>query len=86
MDENETIRRIARRAQALFAKHGIKRSRLEFRMEITYAHEDCGLRLEELLGAPDFDFIHDVGGIARHLDHETLKLGGCFLPRFAVRS
>ena len=53
-------------------------------MDITYAHEDTPLRLEELLAADDVNFAHDVGGIARHLDHETLVLGDCFVPRFAA--
>jgi hypothetical protein len=34
----------------------------------------------------DFDdgnFLHDIGGIYRHLDRSTGQLTGCFLPRCA---
>jgi hypothetical protein len=41
------------------------------------------LRLAEMLFGRDSDFLHDVAGINRHLDRETLKLKDCFLPRFA---
>jgi hypothetical protein len=38
---------------------------------------------ERLLAADDFNFIHDVGGIQRHMNRETGKLENCFLPRCA---
>lgn len=38
---------------------------------------------DKLLHAPDFDFIHDLYGIEKHLDKETGKLTGYFLPRCA---
>lgn len=38
-----------------------------------------------LLEAPDFDFAHDIAGIANHIDRETGRLGSCFLPRCAKR-
>lgn len=41
--------------------------------------------LDTLLVSSDFDFSHDVFGIMRHMDRETGKLGGCFLPRCARR-
>jgi len=30
--------------------------------------------------------MHDVSGIARHLNRETGRLEGCFLPRFSDHS
>lgn len=42
------------------------------------------LRLEELLKADDFNFLHDIGGINRHLDRDTGTLQNCFSPRYSV--
>lgn len=44
----------------------------------------CPLKLDELLAARDSDFMHDVCGISRHLDRTTGRLGGGFLPRYAL--
>lgn len=46
--------------------------------------QGCELKLQEWLDAPDLDFAHDFNGIVRHIDRNTGKLGGCFLPRFAA--
>ena len=43
------------------------------------------LRLKDLLEAEQFDFVHDVMGITRHIDRTTGELADCFEPRFAVR-
>ena len=40
------------------------------------------LRLHDLLNADDFNLMHDVVGISRHIDRETGKLQNYFLPRF----
>jgi len=55
-------------------------------MDIIATHiSGCPLLLKELLNnANDFDFIHDVSGIHRHLDRETGKLENFFIPRFAA--
>jgi hypothetical protein len=42
------------------------------------------LRLEDLLVADDFNFMHDVGGINQNLDIVEGKLLHCFSPRFSV--
>ena len=39
---------------------------------------------DRLLSADDFNFMHDVAGICRHMNRETGELGGCFLPRFTA--
>lgn len=43
------------------------------------------LDLQKFLTGPDFDFIHDVCGIARHMNRETGQLMDCFVPRFSRR-
>lgn len=40
---------------------------------------------KRMLAADDLNFLHDVAGIARHLDRETGKLGDHFSPRFSRR-
>lgn len=47
--------------------------------------------LSRLLDADDFNFAHDVFGIARHLDRDdgsksAGELLNCFLPRFTKKS
>lgn len=83
----ELIKAIAQRGVALSAKHGLgKWKESDAVMDITCAHEDCGLRLDDLLAADGFNFAHDVFGINRHIDHATLKLTNCFRPRFATKA
>lgn len=58
--------------------------RLSLTMDITAVHcHDCPLDLEKLLAARDFDFLHDIAGIVRHVDRRTGKLKNHFLPRCA---
>ena len=56
---------------------------LAMEMDIIAVHlNDCKLKLQELLMADDFNFYHDIFGIASNLDRDTGKLKNCFLPRF----
>lgn len=80
-EDYDLIDQIVNRADRL----GLVRDRTESTMDITAAHlNGCPLRLADMLAADDFNFIHDVGGIGRHIDTKTGKLQNCFLPRFAV--
>jgi hypothetical protein len=68
---------------AIAAKHGIKYGIQEAIMDVTACHANGNpLRLFDLAAAPEFDFVHDVFGIYRHIDRETGKLSDCFVPRF----
>lgn len=40
---------------------------------------------DRLIAADDFNFMHDIGGISRHMDRETGHLTGHFMPRFTVK-
>lgn len=40
---------------------------------------------DRLLAADDFNFMHDLAGIARHIDRSTGELTDHFMPRFTVR-
>jgi hypothetical protein len=58
--------------------------RLTCMMDLTAAHESHPLRLADLLAADQFNFVHDVAGIARHMNRETGQLENHFLPRFSA--
>lgn len=60
-------------------------SRLHHEMSLIACHNHaCELDLERMAGwHRPIDVIHDVFGIHRHLNKETLKLEGNFSPRFA---
>lgn len=78
------VRKIAVRAVNLYDEHNIEIDRLQVTMAVLTCHERvCKLRLAALAEAPDFDFVHDIGGLLRHLDPIGYKLDDCFLPRFA---
>ena len=75
---------ITARAQRLYLANGIIRDPVEIEMDVVATHANgCPLRLRDLLDADDFNFMHDICGIERHINRFTGKLERCFLPRFA---
>lgn len=50
-------------------------------MVIESWHQVCPLNLSKLLGAGLFDFLHDVCGMAQHIDPDTFEPVRKFLPR-----
>lgn len=82
-EDARLIMDIVNRVRDLAIAPGIDYLGLE--MDVTACHANgCPLKLAELLGAKEFDFLHDIGGIHRHINRETGKLENCFLPRFAA--
>jgi hypothetical protein len=79
------INKIAKRACDVYAKHGDQRPLLDIQMDLSACHVTNPLRLADLLAADDFNLMHDVDGIYRHLDRETGKLNNHFLPRFTKK-
>lgn len=74
-----------KRAVALYETVGIPRDTLDITMDLRACRANgCRLDLAKLLAFRDFDFMHDVMGIAEHLDHDTGQLTDCFLPRCAA--
>ena len=60
-------------------------SKMELSMDLVATHANgCRMDFEALAAADDFNLLHDVAGIRRHLDRTTGKLGDCFVPRFAI--
>lgn len=84
MKTEQLIKRIVTRAMYRYKELKIKRRRFDIEMDIKVTHSSCPLDLAKLLSANDFNFMHDVDGIARHLDHETFELDGRFHPRCAL--
>ena len=82
--EFELMNAIADRAVRAASAAGVSYGKQDALMDINACHSNgCPLKLDELLNADGFNFNHDVFGIRRHLNRETGKLEGFFLPRFA---
>lgn len=90
----QTINEIVKRAERLEIvtpskpgrKSGAINTRMDCDMDITACHCNGNtLNLAALLVADDFNFSHDVSGIASNLNRQTGKLENCFVPRFTVR-
>ena len=80
MDMYEVISQIAERACVLRPEL----DHVSVMMDLECVHERTPLDLERLLGADDFNVMHDVIGINNCLNRETRKLERCFVPRFTV--
>jgi hypothetical protein len=82
-----TARKIARRARNLYLDAKIDRDAIDIQMDLIATHANgCPMDFDQLLAADDFNLMHDVGGIDRHLDRETGELTNCFRPRFAAKA
>ena len=90
-----TIGKIAERAKRFYMKEAEMPEReaefvkLATADEILIVHREImPLRLDELLTADDFNFMHDIAGIHKHLEHGTVqmppRLTLCFIPRCAA--
>lgn len=81
--ERYLIGKIVDRAQKLYKRAKNPYDRLDAMMDIEAVHCNGNpMRLEQWLGADDFNFMHDVDGIRNCLDRETGKLTRNFSPRF----
>lgn len=80
-EEHLIVKEIVQRMRA----HDSNIDCLELSMDISAVHcNSCKLKLAELSSAPQFDFVHDIRGIQRHLNRQTGQLEDCFLPRYAA--
>jgi len=59
----------------------LKVDRMSVMMDIEAANIVCPLDLEKLTSFDDASLMHDVVGIANHLNRDTGTLEDCFLPR-----
>lgn len=84
-DDRAIIKEIASRASALYGQMDIERDVMDIIMDLEATHcNGCPLRLRDMLAANCYDLMHDIRGIANHLDRTTGKLTGWFLPRFSA--
>lgn len=59
--------------------------RLSCRMDLIATHANgCPMNFAKLASGDDFNLMHDVFGIERHIDRTTGKLTSWFLPRCAL--
>ena len=83
-EDNALINLIARRAEMIYAKHGIDVMAAYIASEVKIVHEEIRkLRLRELLEADEANFAHDIFGIHEYLDILDGSFRDCFIPRFA---
>lgn len=84
-EDSELIARIVERAEVIYAANGLACDRLGLTMDILAVHANgCPLDLQGFLNMGQYDFVHDIAGIVRHLDRSTGRLMDCFLPRCAL--
>lgn len=57
------------------------REERDVKMDLVATHLAVPLRLDDLLAADDFNFVHDIVGIERHLDRRTFLMRDHFRPR-----
>ena len=74
---------VAERATALNLFNPHNYDRVTMMMDLAAADADVGLDYDKLLAFPDYDFAHDVIGIATHMNRNTGKIEDFFLPRSA---
>jgi hypothetical protein len=87
-EEMETIFKIARIAEEKAKDFGVDYSRLTAGMDLENVHNIHPLNLDQLLEwatTKPGDFNHDIFGIRRHFNRETLELEDGFSPRCTKR-
>lgn len=82
-EEMTMIRKIASKAQKLYKKHhGETLDLMSLEMDLDATNSNgCPMDFAKLLAADNFNLMHDVIGIANHIDRSTGELKNCFLPR-----
>ena len=83
IDTKEKLRLITdivERADELYIMQSSKET---LTIDLVIADEEFDLKLEQLLFADDFNFIHEVVGIQQNVDRENKKMNGEFIPRYA---
>lgn len=59
---------------------------LSTRMDLIATHANgCPMDFDRMRKADDFNILHDIGGIRKHLNRRTGQLEGMFLPRFVKK-
>jgi hypothetical protein len=82
-EDNAKIVNIVRRASDIVREKKLKATfdRMDTVMDISAVHLKTPIDLDRLLEFDDFNLLHDVFGIIRHINRETGELKNCFLPK-----
>lgn len=81
LEEKKKIGKIAKRA----VEFNPKLDHLDTTMDLTACHlNGTPLNLDRMLTSDEFNLMHDIMGINRHLDRGTGKITGGFLPRYSA--
>ena len=72
------IERIIARAES---EQAILRGRISLLCALSCLYANYDADLQALLDSEDYDFVHDISGIQRHMDLETGRLTDEFVPR-----
>ena len=64
------------------AAGGLYASRMTVFLDLDHADKQFRIDWPAMLAGRDVDLVHDVAGIARHMDRRTGVVGGCFVPRY----
>ncbi len=75
-----TYVKLAQRAEGMGIYNG---ERINLLMDLEHADKAFNLRLEDLLGADDFNFAHDIVGIVNNIDRNNPTEFNYFVPRYA---
>lgn len=85
--EFDLIEQVCARYATLALEHGFKPydDHMSRVMDLSAVHSNGNpMDFEKLLAAPEFDFMHDIDGIMRHLDRNTGTLQDFFSPRCSL--
>jgi hypothetical protein len=82
--DTKLIMQITKRAVELFKANKRQVDFIDLNMDITACHlNGRPLKLQAMLIADEFNFMHDILGIRNNINRETGKIENCFLPRFS---
>jgi hypothetical protein len=85
-EDGEKIFQIINNAKAAAIRHSIPIDRLQYSISLTACHlNGCPLDLDGLLNASEFNLLHDLLGIHKHINQEDGSLDGLFVPRYAAK-
>jgi hypothetical protein len=85
-EEFDLIDEIVTRALDIANDADVKIKKIDLILSISACHlVACPLDLYRLFVSDVENFTHDVFGIHRHLNRESLQMNDCFSPRFAKR-
>ena len=83
-EEYKQVAQIAERAVKLYCNAGEEREPIDIQMDLECCNETIPLDFNKLECINNFNLMHDISGIGRHLNRETRQIEDCFLPRCAI--